>query len=325
MEALHLENTLFLGNGFSRVIFQNIPSWGSLYDGENSKIRNYAFLYEAFRQSPRNRKRKENIIKEELIQKIRESISENNINSRITNLDQFGSFLVQSHITNILTTNYDNGIELILSKKCGYREEKQEFTSERIYSIRTYKFFYNDKTNHGLKLWKIHGDIGRIQSITLGFDQYCGSLWKLNDYVKGQYKSSKDAKAIKCDISMSQKCEERKFDGISWAELFFNSNVFVVGFGMDLSEIDIWWLLNKRARIMLENHNITNQITYLYNPEYDSPTAKAEIFSLLDAFGVATKPLQPKSEEYYLSELFNNIAIKDSHIIELEHDPVLIG
>jgi len=57
---------------------------------------------------------------------------------------------------------------------------------------------------------------------------------------------------------------------------------------MDFSEIDIWWLLNKRARIKISNSNlIKNTITYYIHPEYDSD--KNDIIEALKTFNVVTK------------------------------------
>ncbi|MCJ8326248.1 MAG: hypothetical protein MJK08_04015 [Campylobacterales bacterium] len=30
---------------------------------------------------------------------------------------------------------------------------------------------------------------------------------------------------------------------------FFNTDIHILGFGLDYSEIDLWWILNKRARL----------------------------------------------------------------------------
>lgn len=311
MSQKEIENTLFLGNGFSRSIFRGIPSWGTLYEGVDSGIQNYPFLYEAFRQTEENKKRSEETIKEELVKKIKSTVSEKNIREDIHELEKLGEYLSQNHIYNIITTNYDNGVELILCRSCGYVEEKTKGSvSERIYSIRTFKVFFNEKTGHRVKLWKIHGDINRTKSITLGFDQYCGSLWKLNDYVKGTYKASRGESSIECRVPMEEKCRKQKFDGISWAELFFRTNLYIVGFGMALSEIDIWWLLNKRARLKLEVPEIENRITYLYNPEYEDKTEKQEINALLQSFGVSIVPLRPNGE--YLDGLFEVIQMQGS-------------
>ena len=71
---------------------------------------------------------------------------------------------------------------------------------------------------------------------------------------------------------------------------------------MDFSEIDIWWLLNKRARMMVDIPEIDNKIVYLYNSKFESPqlsvgdvagSAKDHRakYEALDAFGVRYCPM----------------------------------
>lgn len=295
------KNTLFVGNGFSMSVFKDVPSWNGLFQGVHLSIKNNTILYEMHRlQEPET---EEAVIKERLIKKLKEPYSEDNLNNEIRDLDSFGTYLNDYNFDNIITTNYDTGIEFLLSR-CGYKEQKISGSSaERIYSIRTYKMFYAPKSGHMIKLWKIHGDIGRIASITLGFDQYCGSLAKLTQYVKGKYESSN--KSVHCKIHMKDKCNGNNFDDISWAELFFKTNVYIVGFGMDFSEIDIWWLINKRVRFKTEGVNINNTITYLYNPVYDKENEKGHIFAALNTFDVIRKPVQ--TSENYFKELFEAV------------------
>ncbi len=301
-----VENTLFLGNGFTRSVFQNMPSWGDLFGEADGSINNYTILYEAFRLNAGRSGQEEEIVKAELIHKIETTFSDKNIGEDIYNLENFGQYLFQHHVHNIITTNYDNGIEFILCDTCGYGEQAvTEVVPERIYSIRTYKTFINGETGHKVKLWKIHGDLSRIKSITLGFDQYCGSLSKLVGYVKGNYESSQSGGKTFCRIPMKRKCEEQRYDGISWIELFFRTNVYIVGFGMDFSEIDIWWLLNKRARLLLEVPEIKNSITYLYDDKYESEKKKTAIFAALRAFQVSYGPIQ--SGENYINNIFDNM------------------
>lgn len=299
-----IENTLFIGNGFSRSVFDNIPSWSDLFEGISKSITNNTFLYEI---TQLNSSSDEMEVKSQIIKKINSKFSKENIKS-INNINQFGDFLSQHHVNNIITTNYDNGIEFILCQMCGYIEKSiPDMVPESIYSIRTYKMFSNEKLNHRLKLWKIHGDFDRIQSVTLGFDQYCGALSKLNEYVKGDYKSSKqNSESTICSTPMKKKCKHQIFDDISWAELFFKSNVYIVGFGMDFSELDIWWLINKRARFMTEIPEIKNTITYLYDTNYENPGTKPAVFTALEAFKVACHPI--KSDPDYIEQIFMSIS-----------------
>lgn len=309
MSSKVIENTLFLGNGFTRSVFQDMPSWGDLFDGTDSSIKNYTILYEAFRLHAERADKEEDTVKAELIQKIKTTFSDKNIREDIYNLENFGQYLFQYHVYNIITTNYDNGIEFILCDTCGYREQAVEgMVPERIYSIRTHKTFINDKTGHQVKLWKIHGDVSRIKSVMLGFDQYCGSLSKLISYVKGTYESSQAGNKACCKIPMKKKCEEQMYDGISWIELFFCTNLYIAGFGMDFSEIDIWWLLNKRARFLLEVPEIKNSITYLYNKKHESEAEKAAIFAALRAFQVSYSSIKPGKD--YINSIFESMTLK---------------
>jgi hypothetical protein len=304
----YMDNTLFLGNGFSRSIFNNMPSWSDLFDGASNSINNNTILYEIARLNAGNNGDDENKVKTQIIDKINANFTSDNINRDVRYINCFGKFLSDNHVNNIITTNYDKGIEFILCQMCGYKEQTHDdIDAELVYSIRTYILFTNEELHHTVKLWKIHGDFDRIKSVTLGFDQYCGALSKLNDYVKGKYKSSKASNQRNtCSIPMKTKCSNQVFDDISWAELFFKTNIFIAGFGMDFSEIDIWWLLNKRARFMLEIPEIKNTISYLYDTKYETPETKSAIFDALHSFRVLCKPI--KSDSNYIQRIFKHIS-----------------
>lgn len=295
----YIENTLFLGNGFSRNVFEGIPSWEDLFEGQSGDINDYTILYEIYLLN--NKKKREDDVKEEFKKKIGDYVSEENVKKNINDLYNFGRYLKDNRVHNIITTNYDCGIEIILCKKCGYKkiERPVGLLPEDIYSIRTYKEFENIEMNHKVKLWQIHGDMERIKSITLGFDHYCGALSKLSNYLKGEYKSKR---GIECKTSMIKKCETKAFDGLSWVELFFNTNIYIVGFGMNFSEIDIWWLLNKRIRIRNQVTQIQNNIYFLYNEQYDD---KKDILEALNAFQV--KCIGRNSDDNYIQMIFKQM------------------
>lgn len=296
-----MRKTLFLGNGFTQSIFKETPSWNDLFKNVDSTIKNYTFLYEVglLKTEPKT----DSDYKKEIVDKIKKVPSAKNIKD-ILDLDRFGEYLVNNDIHDIITTNYDRGIEFILCKKCGYKEVKPDgLVKEDIYSIRTYKKFVNAENTHQIKLWKIHGDIKRRKTITLGFDQYCGSLSKLSEYIKGTYKSDKGPT---CRIPMKRKCKKQAFDNLSWAELFFNTTVYIVGFGLDFSEIDIWWLLNKHKRIKREVQQVQNNIYYLYTNGIDSITEKRGLFEALTAFDVMCYGID--SDEKYIKNIFAAIS-----------------
>ncbi len=105
---------------------------------------------------------------------------------------------------------------------------------------------------------------------------------------------------------MKQKCEMQKFDNLSWAELFFCTNVYIVGLGLDFSEVDIWWLLNKHIRIKREVPQVQNNIYYIFNSQYDNNKEKKEIYEALEAFQVKCWGID--SKENYITNVFNIIS-----------------
>ena len=74
--------------------------------------------------------------KKTLIEKIRETISLKNIDDSIQGLNLFGKKLKENNISDIITTNYDQGLDLILCEKCGYTKvEDSSAHKETIYNF----------------------------------------------------------------------------------------------------------------------------------------------------------------------------------------------
>ena len=360
-----MENTLLIGNGFSRTLVEGIKSWDQLLDKlKNNKAKNETVSEKRpednapedfddsqlsntlrYEKAVINRAKAtagsdkmDQTIKNELAKELK--IENHSFDKDYEDsLAQFGELLYCRNITNILTTNYEGLIESILVDKCGYtdatpanksimtcqwakddeaKSEKMEYryTEEDLYNIRTRKVYTREYAGgkvHTVKLWKIHGDALRESkkfnaegtSMILGFDQYCGQLAKLWAYLKGSYQSDDDKNAgltdadigaAKCYTPMKDKIEKNQFDGISWAELFFSSNVYIAGFGMDYAEIDLWWLINQRARMKYVKNvkNLNNKICFLYHPIYDNPEQQPEMkarIKMLECFDVECKPI----------------------------------
>jgi len=304
-----VNNTLLLGNGINRNIYPDAKSWQDLFkDAKDFDVDNCTFLYEACLL---NSKDTDNEFKDKLVKELKEKIRPEKINkSKIKCVDTFGMLLQKHHINNLITTNVDTGIESILTVENGYAKNGSNPNPETVYSIRRKKSFTNGK--HELNLWKIHGDVKSIASVSLGFDQYCGSLAKIESYVKGKY----DRTSVKCKTSMELKIKNKTFDNVSWIELFFNTNVYIACFGLAFSEIDLWWILNKRCRLKKKGVSIKNKIYYLYS-EYDTGEKlsgkegkiKQNEFeqkkNMLERFDV--KLIKIQSNEELINNIFNQI------------------
>lgn len=143
-------------------------------------------------------------------------------------------------------------------------------------------------------LWYIHGEINYCKSIMLGFDHYCGYIGKIDSYVKGTYrwKGTKKIEPIKNKIKDYDKF---KADNISWVELFFNSDVHIIGFSLDYSEIDIWWILTKRAR-MIQDKELEGKIN---NNIYFYGKVDSEKKAYLESFEVKIIEMEESNEDWH--------------------------
>lgn len=92
----------------------------------------------------------------------------------------------------------------------------------------------------------------------------------------------------------------------SWIDHIFMSDVYIVGLGLDYSEIDLWWLLDRRQR-MLRGDGVMkqNKIVYFLIKDFKElqPQEKAKV-GLLDRLGVQcrfTSITPTNSKEYMLA------------------------
>lgn len=199
--------------------------------------------------------------------------------------NEFYKKLLNLPVDNYLTTNYDYAINKAFHESSLKNLSKNNST-EDLYSIRRNTSLVNENGKAG-KVWNIHGELDNPKSIMLGINHYCGSVGKIDGYIKGTYNFTIKGEKPKVR-PIEEKLKNNDFDGYSWLELFFNSNVHIAGFGLDFSEIDLWWILNKRARLK-ELSLIKNSVTYYAKPinqvtkNIDIEKRKRE---LLKSFGV---------------------------------------
>lgn len=285
-----MQHTLLFGNGFNRLSPEYL-SWEEMLSQVNSKddrkleIPN-TMIYETKLLSASNQKTDRlNELELEIKSKICEKLKH-----------QKGSYLYkviyELNFTNYLTTNYDDAFLKTLDVQLSSSDN-----SEKLYSIRRHKKFEN-KT-----LWNIHGEMANQKSIMIGLDHYCGYIEKISSYIKGSYEHIIGDKKQK-EEAMDKKISHNTFTGTSWVELFFNSHIHIIGLSLDYSEIDLWWILNKRSRMMKSNEaKITNKI-YFYTSKID-PSKR----TLLESFNVIVieKELKNKNYERLYKDLINEM------------------
>lgn len=291
--------SILYGNGINRLT-KGMPSWDQLIreisDGElEDKIPNplkyEALLMKQPYKGPHQRlitsdglslvdrdgnaiyadgELTEKVLKERIAKRLKQ-FSSNSIYDQVSRLP----------ITLFITTNYDNTI----FKSLGTASLNKRFREEKLYSIRR-NYVINAADGEVQYYWPMHGNIDSPASIMLGFDHYCGSLAKIEQYVKGGY----DLHGSRLE-SMSKRINQGINEVISWVDLFFVSDIHIIGLNLGYEEIDLWWVLNKRRRIkQADSDLVKNRICY-----YPVENIKDGIQQVLASFDVEVVSLDDNS------------------------------
>jgi hypothetical protein len=241
-----MDNTIFFGNGLNRLNPNNI-SWKELLDEikDTNKFKDNnlpnTMIYE--RILLQKLRKYPDILEDEFEVKKEIATLLLQINPNPVYLE-----LYNLNVQNYITTNYDYAFIDSLKVTTSNVFDIHSFRPEDIYSIRRVHKIKNTEQLEK-NLWQIHGEINRPASIMLGLDQYCGSIGKIDSYIKGRYTYTFDGVDI-VEMPIQEKLKKNKFSGSSWIELFFTSNLHIIGFTLDFSEIELWWILNKRSRMI---------------------------------------------------------------------------
>ena len=256
-----MNSTILFGNGLNNLS-ENPTSWTFLLNNikgnltfDNGNLPN-TMIYERaiFERQPNEDIKVTELHVKNTIAEILNRIETNN----------FYQLLFDLKCKNYLTTNYDYAFKNKILENENFKSHSQ--STEDIYSIRRQTVINDNEKNELCRIWNIHGEINVPISIMLGLDHYCGSVSKLDAYIKGNYDFQENRETIKVKTIVT-KLKENNFDNRSWAELFFNSDVHILGFSLDYSETDLWWILTKRARILNERKtsNLIKNKIYFYD------------------------------------------------------------
>lgn len=305
------KNAILFGNGLNRVGGE-CPSWENLLvklapkmEGmpSDSNTLNYECIYLNICNT-KGYYSKDSILEEfELKSKIATICGGLTINpfyERMANLP----------VDTFMTTNYDGVLDRTLLQQ-GYKiDSAQSCRTETLYSIRRCHAYYYPNEQITKKVFPIHGECSAPKSIMIGYDQYCGSLGKLNDFLKGNYTYKNNEQIVKLPKitdRLQGKCKDVETNtlGRYWPDCFFTHDVHMIGIGLPLVESDLWWVLNKRSRLKRQLSEINNEIHFYGEPD-DS------IVRLLKAFDVKIVPIkvkEPKNKQCWI-DAYNRISIE---------------
>ncbi len=175
----------------------------------------------------------------------------------------------------ILSTNYSYEIEIASRKRLQITESQlfhmQDHTdivkrADPKYLLHTFlRIDYNGINN---EIWHIHGEARKHDSMLLGHYYYGNLLFKIKEYVdKLGYRYKK----------MAETGEEIQRN--SWIDSFLLDDLYILGFGFNLSEFDLWWLLNRRKNEVYA----TQGRIYFYEPAAPFFSERIELLKIFGA------------------------------------------
>lgn len=154
-------------------------------------------------------------------------------------------------LDDILTTNYTYELEYTAldSEKANeksitkmMRHTDEVSRADCKYLLHTYNMVVQNKCVN--KVWHIHGEARKPASTILGHYYYGKLLYRIIEKIEKRNYSEKR-------------------DSTSWIDSFILGDIYILGFGFAFSEIDLWWLLNRKAR---EKTNIGKVYFYDFRP-----------------------------------------------------------
>lgn len=276
-----MEQSLLFGNGFNQLssgvkswadILKDISSNGEVISGVSNTLQ-YENLFVS-----------NNVIPASQPSGILSKSLEYRVKRRIVDLvanfhrNDFFDLLVDCDVQHYMTTNYDMAIDGAMPE-AGFKPSialKDRY--ESLYNIhrkRGYLRFDDLKTKY---IWPIHGEMDYPMSIMIGYDHYCGSLAKINQVVKGGYELKTDSTIKLGSIINRLEASDRVR---TWVDLFFMTDVHIIGLGLCETEIDLWWILNKRKRMMMSKPDKIRNKIYYYGVVEDKYKRLLESFDVI--------------------------------------------
>ena len=244
---------LLIGNGVNRLGNNDGPSWGQLLTSIQDEIGMEIDLDNDFKPFPMafeemlltNCKDYEKRLKD-----FKKSISVAFLAAKPNSYHQ--QIVESKYVKNILTTNYDYGFERVLVPEfSNISESETDFITKEIKHNLRRRNVIGEKS-----IWHIHGEIYdpkkyskdkrhfKEESILIGYEHYSESLKVMQDYKNGRNNWAK--------TPLKTKLNENVDLGSSWIDYFLISELLIIGLDLSFSEIDLWYILNYRARLISE-------------------------------------------------------------------------
>ena len=269
MEQSQIPNILLLGNGINRC-FDNGISWDKLL----SELSDNKYTEDDIKNIGIPAALKAMLVTggktEEAIKNHVGSFS----NSLADDQSRMINSIFEIGFDEVLTTNYTYELEAAalgvdsigfetVKKLMDHTDEINK--AEGKYLLHTYNKVSADR------IWHIHGELRKPGSMILDHYKYVSLICKIKEL------SDKRGSSYTKDDFVCR----------SWVDSFILGNVYVLGFGFDFSEIDLWWLLERKKR----EKSAHGKVIYYAVDTEENLKNDAPKFELLRNLGVDPIPL----------------------------------
>lgn len=140
----------------------------------------------------------------------------------------------------MLTTNYTYEIEQVLSEARWTETRRQKsfrplHGSSHAHLNTSICNLVKMPNGREIPVFHIHGELRRTRSLVLSYYSYAKATAKLNalNTMRGNQYREKQGERLDC---------------WSWLDYFILGEVYAIGYGFDLSEFDVWWAIERKAR-----------------------------------------------------------------------------
>jgi hypothetical protein len=169
----------------------------------------------------------------------------------------------------ILTTNYDYNI--------GLEGKPSNLQPEPKYSV------FRRRVIKDQSFWMIHGEAQKPDTIMLGHEQYAGSLQKIRSYATSKKKTN-DGHSSPFQAGIFD--FDKPGQVYSWVDIFLRDEIHILGYSLEYTEIELWWLLAYRARLRrTSSFDMGTIYYYFFSGQTKDPKIQAKV-SLLKSLGV---------------------------------------
>lgn len=182
------------------------------------------------------------------------------------------SMLLAIDFDEIFTTNYTYELEQACSPDLRISKNKLKNMHVNISSGKAepkYLLKTCNKTDYHSKerrIWHIHGEARKPGSMILGHDYYGRQVSKIIRYLEDRKNAYQ---------WYQKKGKDIKFN--SWIDSFIMGDVYILGQGFDPSEIDLWWLLNRKNSEKAEHGRV-----YFFEPFKENQKEKIALLKCFD-------------------------------------------